>query len=159
MEKVYKSLNALREKMPQRWLAMIPDDPRSNIVLFGTEKPTIEILGRLHERTSDLDSSILHLWREDAVSERQREDNKRGFRRDMLTAHGCVAFTLRYIKAEENIKVCALRGGRGLFLLQEVEAGAYRLISGDCFIDGFEDGRGVEVAQQLGLKEEDICII
>jgi hypothetical protein len=105
MEKVYESLNALREKMLQRWLAMIPDDPRSNLVLFGTEKPTIEILGRLHERTSDLDSSILHLWREDAVSERQREDNKRGFRRDMLTARGCVAFTLQYIKAEENIKV------------------------------------------------------
>ena len=28
-----------------------------------------------------------------------------------------------------------------------------------CFIDGFEDGKGIEFAQENGLKEEDFHII
>ena len=60
---------------------------------------------------------------------------------------------------EDNIKVCALRGGRGPFLLQEIGAGMYKLVCGDCFIDGFEDGKGIDVARQLGLPEEDICLV
>lgn len=147
------------EAMLKRWLAMIPDDPESNLLLFGVEKPTIETLDSLYERTSAKDSSIIQLWRENSISQGQREDMRSAFRHDMLTARGCLAFAQPSVKVEDNIKVCALRGGRGLFLLQEIGARMYKLICGDCFIDGFEDGKGIDVARQLGLPEEDICLV
>jgi hypothetical protein len=36
---------------------------------------------------------------------------------------------------------------------------AYTIISGDCFIDGFEDGKGEKMARKLRLKEEDIYLL
>lgn len=152
-------MNALRQKMLQRWLDMIPSDPAFNLLLFGTSKPTIETLESLQERTSAKDNSVLHLWREDRLSKGQEFDKRSGFRHDMLTAHGCLAFALPYFRVEDNVKVCALLGGRGLFLLQDVGDGNHKLICGDCFIDGLEDGKGVKVAQKLGVKEEEICIV
>ena len=36
---------------------------------------------------------------------------------------------------------------------------AYELTCGDCFIHGFEGGKGVYKATALGLVEKDICLV
>jgi hypothetical protein len=152
-------VNELKQRALHRWLEMIPGDMQSNLLLFGAAKPTIETLEKLYEQTLAKDSSILYLWREVRVSEGHMDDKRKRFRSHMLTRRGCLAFAFPCFKVEDNIKVCALQGGRGLFLLQDAGNGAHKLICGDCFIDGFEDGKGIEVAQKLGIEEEDICII
>ena len=83
----------------------------------------------------------------------------------ILTDRGCFALTFPYFTLERWPKICCLVGGRGLFLL--VPAGfdrdtgkpQYNLGCGDCYIDGFKDGKGVEICKSLGLKEEDIVLV
>lgn len=135
---------------------------KSNSVLFGTAEPTAQTVGELYQRATDKDKVTHHLCREGDSSrppQGRSGEPRKGLRHDMLTERGCLAFALPYSKVEDNIKVCALIGGRSLFLLQKAAMGAYRSISGDCFIEGFENGKAFEVSRKLGLELEDICLV
>ncbi|KAK2759174.1 hypothetical protein FQN54_003274 [Arachnomyces sp. PD_36] len=156
---VQMEVDSLKQRFLRGWLNMITDDTRLNLLLFGVGRPTTETLEKVYEQTLAKDSSILHLWREESVSEEYLFDKKKGFRKPVLTASGYLAVTFPFFRLEDNVKVCALQGGRSLFLLQDAGHGNYKLICGDCFIDGLEDGKGVGVAQELGINEQDICIV
>jgi hypothetical protein len=60
-----------------------------------------------------------------------------------------------------DVFVCSLYGARALFVLgpSQERTGCFTLISGDCYIDGFEDGKGIEMARRLGLEERDFGIV
>lgn len=159
VEKGAAGMNALRQKNVAKMTRHNPFQSSPQFLLFDTSKPTIETLESLHGRASAKDNSILHLWREDRLSKGQEFNKRSGFRHGMLTARGSLAFALPYFRVEDNAKVCALLSGRESFFLQDVGDGNYEFICGDFSIDGLEDGKRVEVAQKLGVKEEEICIV
>jgi hypothetical protein len=63
----------------------------------------------------------------------------------MITNRGCLAVTFTYLETRPPPKVCCVYGGRSLFLLRPggissiTGKSIHHLMSGDCFIDGFED--------------------
>ena len=141
------------------WLGLISDSREANKLLFGYENSTTETLELLCKRTVERDALIPHLWRDGLLL---TEPRTKEFRLPLLTKRGCLALTFPYFDLNVTVKICILFGGRSLFVLKEAEEESGRaihnLISGDCFIDGFEDGKGIEIAQKLGLEEESILI-
>jgi hypothetical protein len=141
------------------WLQRIPDDKSANRVLFGEESPTIQTLERLYSRTIEKDSRLSHLWRDGASLSK---DETMKWHSKFLTDGGCLAITFPYFQS--GAKICCFFGGRSLFVLQpkkiDPETGkmVYALITGQCLIDGFEDGKGVNTARRLGLKKKEIYI-
>lgn len=154
---------AEREEL-QRWSDLIPDDDVANIMLFGEENPTISTLAALYRRTLERDQFNSHLWRDGqqaGLRVRMPNGDARG---TFLTKRGCLASSFFYFAQEQQLKICYLNGGRGLFVLvpaRDSRGGPqlYNLGCGDCFIDGFEDGKGYLICSALGLQEEDIHIV
>jgi hypothetical protein len=83
----------------------------------------------------------------------------------LLTKRGCLALTFPYFQPDPVPKLCYLVGGRSLFILQlagfdgRIGKELHKLICGDCFIDGFEDDKGLEIARSLGLVGEELYIV
>lgn len=145
------------------WLGNIPNNPRVNLVLFGEGRPTAEALGRKLIRTLEREPVSSHLWRDGQLPTPKRRGISGHWRTPFMTGRGCLAITYPYMDLKEKPVVCAVYGARALLALapkkrRSWDRPQYTLISGDCFIDGFEDGKGIELAQKLGLKEEDIEI-
>ena len=149
----------------QQWLSKIPDDERSNELLFGERCPTVETLERLHLQTEENDPYVSHLWRDGKRSNLPVREPGAGFRASFVTNRGCLAFSFMHFGSNPSPKICYLLGGRCLFVLKPVSSGRssnkafYSLITGDCFINGFEDGKGYQICKALGLQEQDICIV
>ena len=145
------------------WLGELPNDPKANFILFGEEQPTVETLGRKLIRTLEREPVSSHLWRDGQLPTPKRQGIRGDWRTPIMTSRGCLAISYPYMDLEETPVVCAVYGARALLALAPKKPNfrdqtQYTLISGDCFIDGFEDGMGIEVAQKLGLKEENIQI-
>ena len=145
------------------WLGNIPDDPKANFVLFDEERPTAETLERKLIRTMEREPVSSHLWRDGQLPTPPRQGISGDWRFAFMTSRGCLAINYSYVDLELPSVICAVYGARALLALapkkrQYLDKSQYSLISGDCFIDGFEDGLGIGVAQKLGLKEEDIEI-
>lgn len=145
-----------------KWQQAIPDDKKANLILFGEKRPTLKKLELLREKTLKNEAVSSHLWR-DGDMKASKIQRSPGYRSAMLTARGCLAIAFRYMNYGGSTKICALYGGRSLFILQLVGGvpgrPLYRLVCGDCFIDGFGDGQGIEVARKLGLQEEKFSIV
>ncbi|KAI3584123.1 heterokaryon incompatibility protein-domain-containing protein [Fusarium oxysporum f. sp. albedinis] len=143
------------------WLKCIPSDPTANRILFGEEVPTVETLKRIASRTKENDTLCSHLWR-DGTSLASHEQLRWRIKR--LTSHGLLAVTFSHFH-DPPVKICTFYGGRSLFLLRPVGYDElrgktkYGIISGECLIDGFENGKGVYVARKLGLEEMEIHIV
>jgi len=82
------------------------------------------------------------------------------------TDSGRVAYTSLFFTTDPPAKICALYGGRSLFVLEPLPNDSpkgtpllHRLSCGHCFIDGFEDGKGIDFARVNGLEEQDFHII
>ena len=103
---------------------------------------------------------------------RSLERSSNAFRSAITTQRGLLATSFRFVRPGD--KICALYGGRGLFILRKnflfgnqtdddrrayKGKEAYQLVCGDCYIHGFEDGQGIHKAKALGLIEEDICLV
>ena len=138
------------------WLRLISDNREANKLLFGHENPTTETLELLCKRTVERDAFLPHFRCDGPLLTEPRTTN---FRLPILTKRGCLALTFPYFDLNATVKVCILFGGRSLFVLKETEGrsgrAVHNLISGDCFI---EDGKGIEIAQKLGVEEESILI-
>jgi hypothetical protein len=150
-----KNVEKLRE-----WQSKIPDDKRANRLLFGEKSPSVQSLERLYIRTMQKDSRLSHLWRDGArLSGKRRRD----WHVPLLTKRGCLAVTFPYFDGVKDAKVCYLYGARSLFILRPVRVKGgwldYAIVSGQCFIDGFEDGKGYKMARRLGLQMENIRIV
>jgi hypothetical protein len=149
------------ESCDDNWLRRIPDDKKANRLLFGEESPTIETIERLQSRTKEKDSRISHLWRE---GESLSEEETMRWHIGMRTDRGLLAVTFPYFEHDPPAKICCFFGGRSLFVLQEKEIDPrngkmlHTLVAGHCFIDGFENGKGIDMARRLGLKEEEIYL-
>jgi hypothetical protein len=87
------------------------------------------------------------------------KSERTSYRTTLLTERGCMAICYPWWGYRKEPKICALYGGRSLFILYHPEKPHYRLVCGDCFINGFEDGRSIEMAGKLGFQEEDIWIV
>jgi len=64
----------------------------------------------------------------------------------------------------ENVVVCYLVGARYPILLGPVRSPGvvgqvYRVIFGICIVEGFEDGKGVEKALDMGLRMQDVHLV
>ena len=143
------------------WLEHILHDPKANLVLFGEEQPSAETLKKKLRRTLEREPVCSHLWRDGQLPTPPRQGIDGDWRTAVLTSRGCLAITYPYIS--EEAVICALYGARALFVLapkkqQSSGRSLYTLVSGDCFIDEFEDGKGIEMARKLGLREEEIEI-
>ena len=94
------------------------------------------------------------------------------YRSAIVTHHGHLGITFRFVRPGD--KICALYGGRSLFVLRKnslfinmttedrnAQRGGpcYEMICGDCLIYGLEDGQGVNVAKAMSLIEEDIRLV
>ena len=125
----------------------------------------METLERLYSQTVGNDLYVSHLWRDGMRSNLAVRESGAEFRMPFVTSRGCLALTFPYFTPDQPLKICYLLGGRGLFVLKPVTSGRspdrtfYNLITGDCFINGFEDGNGYEISKNLGLQEQDIHIV
>jgi len=125
----------------------------------------VETLKRLYSQTEVNDPYVSHLWRDGKRSNLAVREPGAEFRMSLVTNRGCLALTFPYFIPNPSPKICYLLGGRGLFVLKPVTSGRstdrafYNLITGDCFINGFEDGKRYEISKALGLQEQDICIV
>ncbi len=154
----------VNEVLLSQWLSIIPNNERTNSLLFGQRTPTRRTLEQLFATSWRKYPYFSHLWRDGPKSSLAvREQNPQG-RWAYVTKRGCLALTVGYLDSHVPFKICYLNGGRGLFVLRPASlvgptgTPSYTIVSGDCFIDGFEDGRGYEMARELDLEEEDICI-
>ncbi|QDS71677.1 hypothetical protein FKW77_008031 [Venturia effusa] len=153
------------EPFLSRWLSAVPDDKTSNRLLLGDEIPTKFTLRELGNKTEEEHAYISHLWRDGPRSSFPVRRHGRWDRWAYVTERGCLALTVGYYPlGDPSLKICYLRGGRGLFVLRPVLNAApggeptYTIVTGDCFIRGCEDGKGADVAEGLGLQEQDIYI-
>lgn len=86
---------------------------------------------------------------------------------EFSTKSGQVAYTSFFSLSRDPLaKVCALYGGWDLFVLNPLPGDRpkgtpllYTLSSGYCYMEGLEDGKGIEFARERGLKEEDFHIV
>lgn len=166
---MYKVLNDVSNKDSTKfatlWSKIIPKNSQSNLVLFGDPKPSPEMMEQKLSRTMELEPKCSHLWRDGKLPTPPRQGISGDWKVPFLTRRTCLAITYPYMNVDKGPVVCAIYGARALFVLQP--AGTvpgnpgktrYTLVSGDCFIDGFEDGKGIEMGRKLGLQEEDIYI-
>jgi hypothetical protein len=86
------------------------------------------------------------------------KSERSAYRTTLLTERGCLAICYPWWGYREGLKICALYGGRSVFILIPVggttDKPLYCLICGDYFIDKFENGRGIEMARKLGPQED-----
>ncbi|KAL8693002.1 MAG: hypothetical protein Q9218_002091 [Villophora microphyllina] len=146
------------------WQHSVRNDANTNVILFGQEQPSKDTLRAKLATTVHKERRTAQLWLEKRRPRLVADSPQR--RHSLLTERGCIAFASASFQIGVKLgdRICAFYGGRALFLLRSVESSQpgrpyYRLISGDCFIDGFEDGRGIEMARRLGVPEEEIAII
>jgi len=144
-----------------KWQKAIPSGKEANHILFGEGSPSLESLEQLREKTLRNDAITSHLWRDGGLKLPKSE--RTSYRTTLLTERGCMAICYPWWGYRNEPKICALYAGRSLFVLYPVggspEKPHYRLICDDCFINGFENGRSIEMARKLGLQEEDIWIV
>jgi hypothetical protein len=130
-------------------------------VHLGDQTPSKETLNRLQSRTNEKITRISHLWGEGEIL---AEEETVRWHMEMRTNRGLLAITFPYFQDNPPAKICCFYGARSLFVIQEKEIDArngrmlHMIVAGHCFIDGFENGKGVEMARRLGLKEEDIYL-
>jgi hypothetical protein len=145
-----------------------PTNRLSNMIMFGTQTPTIQTLKAYYTQTQLNDEGVWHLWRGDVGNKQHRTQvrlSKSEFRSTAITERGWVVKTFPFYSLDPPPKICYLIGGRGLFVLApagidpETGTSLYRLISGDCYLNGTEDGEGLHLCQKLGLEEQEICLI
>ena len=139
----------------KKWIDSIPEDQEENSILFPCGPHSAA------QRTAEKFLDMPYLWRDGKTLSIPRSTN---FTRTLLTGKGCLAVTFPYMNYENKPKVCALYGGRALFILQPVLGNTsgtplYNLVCGDCFIDGFENGKGIQMARRLGLQEMEFRIV
>ena len=150
--------NCLTDASLEEWQALIPDDRENNSLLLEEESPKLTTLRYIFEETSSSDYDIPYLWQQGHSSY-----GPGGTRTSFRTGRGCVARADEHLADYDDVKICALYGGRSLFLLEPVTdaglEGTYRLLAGDCYIKGFEDGKGIDMAHNLGLEETDFILI
>ena len=140
------------------WLNFIPDDGKANLVLFGEERPTVESLVKVYQETFRKAQSFTHLWRDGDTAAFGAGNISEENRASMRTARGCFAIAFPFFGANQVAKICAFYGGRALFIVVQEERGdprsqRHRLVCGNGFINGFEDGKGIDMARRLGLEE------
>ena len=154
----HASMSEEYQKLLNVWHKSIPNDPKTNRLIFGDKHPTKETLHKLYVKMMAKESQTSHLWRDGVVQ--PAEEKRVDYRAAVITERGWLAITFRYFGG--MAKLCCLTGGRGLFVLRPLGPNlltgemTYSIISGDCFIDGFEDGKGVAMARKMGIKEEEI---
>ena len=146
------------------WLKAIPDDEEANLVLFGEKRPTVDSLVNVYRETFRKAQFFTHLWRDRDTAAFGKGNIFEEFRGPMRTKRGCLAITFPYFDIGPEAKICAFYGGRALFILLQEGTGdcrgqRHRLVCGDCFINGFEDGKGIAMARKLGLQEQEIRLV
>ena len=152
-------------RLYQEWLNKISKNEAANKLLFGEQSPTVRTLERLYSETVENDIHVSHVWRDGERSDLAVREPGAEFRMPFITKRGCLALTFPYLTPNPSPKICFLLGGRGLFVLKPVIYGrpantnSYKLITGDCFIKGFEDGRGYEISKGLRLQEQDFFLL
>ncbi|PMD62174.1 uncharacterized protein K444DRAFT_716515 [Hyaloscypha bicolor E] len=119
----------------KKWIESIPEGREENSILFPCGPHSAA------QSTAEKFLDMPHMWRD-----------------------GCLAVTFPYMNYENKPKVCALYGGRALFILQPVLGNTsgtplYNLVCGDCLIDGFQNGKGIQMARRLGLQEMEFRIV
>jgi hypothetical protein len=142
----------------QEWQNQISRTNNIHIKAFfyGEGTPTLETLQKRYDQTIENQSVISHLWRD---GERLSTPKSPEYASLILTDNGILVFSYHHFVKYPPTKLCGLYGGRGLFVLQESEPPSiHRLITGSCFVDGLENGQGVEIAMNLGLPEEEFWI-
>ncbi|KAF7505953.1 hypothetical protein GJ744_012395 [Endocarpon pusillum] len=123
---------------------------------YSKQYPHCWDLRECYRKAFAKDRVTSHLWR-DGEGLCTHESMK--FLASQLTDNALLMFTFCYFDPSPQVKLCALYGGRGLFLLKEIKGtGTHNLITGDCFVDGLENGQGTELAWKMGLHEEEFCI-
>ncbi|KAK5735548.1 hypothetical protein LTR17_008081 [Elasticomyces elasticus] len=162
---------ASKDRHLRSWLSLIPQDTAANAMLFGDNHPTISTLEQLYHHTYERDRITSHLWRDGHQASQQVRRTKMEWRRPFVTRWGCLAITfpffdtVPYDNGDPPPKICYLIGGRSLFVLAPAYASTgaglqqYKLGCGDCFISGFEDGKGESMCRALGLQEVDIYLV
>lgn len=139
----------------QEWMDAISENQEQNLILFPSgPQSTLK-------RTIAKFPDTPYLWRDGTTLSIPRSTK---FTRTHFTEKGCLAVAFAYMNYGNKPKACALYGGRALFILQPILGDAsrmplYNLVCGDCFIDGFENGKGVQKAKELGLQEMDFHIV
>lgn len=98
-----------------KWHKAIPDDKETNRILFGEESPSLESLEQLREKSLQNDAITSHLWRDGALKLPKSE--RSSYRTTLLTERGCLAICYPWWGYHDGPKICALYGGRSLFVL------------------------------------------
>ena len=146
------------------WLDFIPNDGKANLLLFGEERPTVESLVKVYQETFRKAQSFTHLWRDGDTAAFGAGSISEENRASMRTARGCFAIAFPFFGADQVAKICAFYDGRALFIVVQEERGdprgqRHRLVCGNCLINGFEDGKGIDIARRLGLEKQEICLV